>query len=220
MLRTVKIGLWLLSIFWLISTASAQQCGPGCPICSGTGNSTGALLSTGTVIPNFLYIPNGEDETGVLNFRGGVTSWMDVGIGYTVKAEKMIWSVRLQPIKESESSWRPAVILGTGSVQTGGSDQSLFFQLTKSFEFNEMFSARLSAGAASLTPDYDKLYGLAGLTLTVTERWSPFISYDGINLHPGLSWLPTDWLTIAGILVESKDPALSVGLRYRLKSEK
>lgn len=214
MIKKIAAVLWLLSVLFCINVVSAQQCGPGCPVCSGTGSSTGALLSTGTVIPNFLYIPNGNEETGVLHFRGGLNSWIDAGIGYTVKVEKMIWSVRLQPIKESETSWRPAVILGTGSVQTGGSDQSLFFQITKSWDFNETFAARLSVGAASLMPDLDKLYGLAALTLTVTERWSPFLSYDGLDLYPGLAWLPTDWLTIAGILIESKDPALSVGFRY------
>jgi len=210
--------LLIIFLFVFIGQIYAQQCGPGCPVCSGTGSSTGALVSPGTVIPSYLYIPNGEEEKGVFNIRGGVTSWLDVGLGYTVEAEKVIWSARLQPLQESEDSWRPAVILGTGSVQTGGNDQSLYLLLSKSWEFNETFSARISAGAASLMPDFDKLYGLAGLTLTITERWSPFISYDGINFHPGLSWVPTDWLTVAAILVESKEPAVSVGLRYSLRN--
>jgi len=220
MIKKITAVLWLVSLLWLINVASAQECGPACPVCSGTGSSTGALLSTGTMISNFLYIPNGEEETGVFNFRGGVSSWMDVGVGYTVKEEKMIWSARLQLIKESESSWRPAIILGTGSVQTGGSDQSLFFQLTKSYEFSETFAARLSAGAASLMPDFEDYYGLAGLTLTITERWSTFISYDGINFHPGLIWIPTDWLNIGTIIVEAREPAVSVGFRYSFFSDK
>ena len=212
--------LLIIFIFAFVGQISAQQCGPGCPICSGSGSSTGALLSSGTVIPNFLYIPNGEDETGVFNLRGGVTSWLDMGVGYTVEAEKLIWSMRLQPVEESEPGWRPSVILGTGSVQTGGSDQSLYLLLSKSWEFNETFSARLSTGMATLLPDFDKLYGLANLTLTVTERWSPFISYDGLNFHPGLSWIPTNWLTLAAILVESREPAISVGFRYQFLKNK
>jgi len=205
-----------LLLFGFIGQVVAQECGPGCPVCSGTGSSTGALVSVGTIIPSYLYIPNGEEEKGVFNIRGGVTSWLDVGLGYTVEAEKVIWSARLQPLQESEDSWRPAIILGTGSVQTGGSDQSLFLQLTKSWEFNETFALRLSAGAATLLPDIEEYYGLAGMTLTITDQWSPFVSYDGINFHPGLAWIPTDWLTVAAILVESKDPAVSVGFRYSL----
>jgi hypothetical protein len=131
-----------------------------------------------------------------------------------MESEKFIWSVRLQPISENEESWRPAVIVGTGSVQTGGSDQSAFIQVTKSFEFSEIFSIRFSLGMASLLPAFDKEYFLAGITMTVTENWSPFFSYDGINYHVGLSWIPDDWLFATGLLVEMKDPAILVGFRW------
>ena len=171
-------------------------------------------MPSGTMVSTIMSIPNGEDETAVLNLRAGVTSWLDVGLGYTVKSKEPIWSVRLQPIAEDESSWRPAVILGTGSVQTGGSDQSVFIQLTKAFDFGEEISARFSIGAASLLPDLDKGYFLAGLTMTVKEYWSPFLSYDGRNFHVGLSWIPKDWLFIAGLMVEMKFPAILAGYRW------
>ena len=200
-------------IIMLSGSLMAQECGPGCPVCSGGGNSIGALLEPRTVITNFLYIPNAEEETGVISFRAGVTSWMDIGMGYALDAEKIQWSARIQALAESESSFRPAVILGTGSVQTGGSDQSLYLQLTKSWEFNETFSARISAGAASLLPELDKIYTLAGLTLTVTDKWSPFVSYDGTNYHPGLMWLPVDWFNVSCIYVEAEEPAVYAGFR-------
>ncbi|MFC2141885.1 hypothetical protein ACFLR7_03010 [Acidobacteriota bacterium] len=160
-----------------------------------------------------MAIPNGEDERGVFNFRTGVTSWLDLGLGYAVTSEKLIWSVRLQPLSEDESSWRPAIVFGTGSVQTGGSDQSLFLQVTKAFEFSEEFSARFSLGMASLMPEFEKNYLLAGITLTITENWSPFVSYDGINYHAGLSWIPLDWLFVTGYFVEMRNPAILVGYR-------
>lgn len=50
--------------------------------------------------------------------------------------------------------------------------------------------------------------------MTVTEQWSPFLNYDGVNYHLGLSWIPTDWLFVTGLLVEMKDPALMVGFRW------
>jgi len=211
--RRFLVFIFIVS-FGLVSSASAQQCGPGCPICSGSGSSTGALLHSGTLISTGMFIPEGEDEAGVLNLRAGVTPWLDLGFGYTVESKKLIWSVRLQPLAEEESSWRPGVILGTGSVQTGGSDQSVFIQLTKAFDFSEKFSARFSIGVAGLLPDMDRGYFLANLTMTVTERWSPFLSYDGRNFHFGLSWLPNDQLFIAGFLVEMKTPAVLVGYRW------
>jgi hypothetical protein len=198
----------------LINYASAQECGPGCPVCSGSGSSTGALLPSGTLISTGMFIPEGEDETGVFNLRAGVTPWLDFGFGYTVESKKLIWSVRFQPLAEEGSSWRPGVILGTGSVQTGGNDQSVFIQFTKAIDFSEGFSARFSIGVAGLLPDMDRGYFLASLTMTVTERWSPFVSYDGRNFHLGLSWIPTDTLFITGFLVEMETPAILVGYRW------
>jgi hypothetical protein len=194
-------------------TAQAQECGPGCPVCSGSGSSTGALVPSRTFISTAMFIPNGEEETTVFNLRAGVTKRLDLGIGYTVKSDKLIWSARWQPIVEDESSWRPSIILGTGSVQTGKNDQSIFVQMTKAFEFSEKFSVRFSLGVASLLPELDKRYLLANVTMTVTERWSPFVSYDGLNFHMGLSWLPTDWLFIAGLMVETKYPSILIGFR-------
>jgi hypothetical protein len=172
------------------------------------------LLATGSLLASGIYIPEGEEETGVVNLRYGVFSWLDIGAGYTVEAEKPIWSLRLQPISENEKGWRPAFIVGTGSVQTGNSDQSVFAQLTKGWEFSEFFALRLSGGIASLIPDFKRGYGLAGITMTVTERFSSFASYDGRKTHLGLSWVVTDWMTISGLLIESKEPALS--FTYRL----
>lgn len=194
--------------------AQAQVCGPGCPVCSGSGSSTGAILPSGTMVSSAMAIPFGEDDTGILNIRAGVTSWLDLGLGYGLKSEKIIWSVRVQPIAEDESSWKPGIILGTGSVRTGGSDQSVFLQLTKAFDFNEKISARFSVGIASLLPDLNQEFFLASLILTVSENWSPFLSYDGRNFHFGLSWIPIDWLFISAFMIEAKNPAILVGYRW------
>jgi len=207
------LAVFSFVLLGLVVSSPAQVCGPGCPVCSGTGAATGALLPSKSFVVTGMSIPNGEDETGVFNFRAGITSWLDAGIGYGVKADKVLWSLRLQPLSEDESTWRPAIVIGTGSVQTGAADQSLFLQISKAYEVSEQFSARLTLGMSSLMPEFEKNYFLAGLTLTVTENWSPFFSYDGINYHIGLSWIPIDWLFVTGYLVEMKDPAILVGYR-------
>ena len=216
-MQKLKSFYLILFILLLINISSAQECGPFCPVCSGTGSSTGALVSPGVLIPNILYIPNGEEEQAVVNLRGGITSWIDAGIGYAFEEETMLWSLRVLILQEEESTWQPTLIFGTGSVQMGKSDQSVFVQFSKSWEFNEVFSLRISSGVASLIPELEEYYGLAGLTLTITESWSPFISYDGKNFHPGLSWIPTDWFTISGIILESEEPAISAGFRLDLQ---
>ena len=213
-----RVILIIIIIISYTVIADAQECGPSCPVCSGSGDNLGALLASKSLLVNGLYIPAGEDETGVLNLRYGLFKWADIGIGHTIKAEKPIWSIRLQPVLESENCWRPGLILGTGSVQTGESDQSVFIQLTKAHEFVEWLALRMSMGISTLAPDFNEIYGLTGITITVTERFNPFATYDGRNSHLGLSWIPADWLVISGLLLEVHDPAISVGFRWNLST--
>lgn len=206
----------LLLLVLIASPVVAQECGPGCPTCSGSGNNASALLATGDVAFSYLFVPDGEEETSILNLRTGITSWMDAGLGYGFKGEKVIWNLRIQALGESEAIWRPALLVGTGSVQTGKSDQSLYVQAVKSFKLTKSSTLRLSAGAVSLIPDFDEVYGLAGATVSYNKSFSVFVNYDGKAAHPGISWNPYSWLTIAGILIESETPALNIGLKFNL----
>ena len=68
----VRLGLFItfILVFGITTSADAQECGPSCPVCSGSGDNTGALLTQGTFFVSGLYIPEGEDETGVLSVTG------------------------------------------------------------------------------------------------------------------------------------------------------
>jgi len=150
-----KIIVLLAFILSSSNVVIAQVCGPSCPVCS--GSTDGSLLTPRSFLFSSISIPDGEEETGVLNLRYGVFSRFDVGAGYTVKSKKIIWNARFQAF--SEKFWKPGIILGTGSVRTGKSDQSLYLHLTKSWEFSENFALRVTAGVASLVPEYEKVYG-------------------------------------------------------------
>jgi len=100
--------------------------------------------------------------------------------------------------------------LGTGSVQTGGSDQSVYAQLVKSWEISEVLGLRFSAGAATLLPDLDETYGQAGITTSFFERYAAFANYDGKSFHEGISWIPLDWLALSFLMVETEFPAISI----------
>ena len=207
-----KVILIIIAIIISGNNLGAQECGPFCPVCS--GSSDGSLLATRSFLFTSMYIPNGEEEQGLLNLRYGVFKWMDLGIGYSINTKQLIWNARVQVLKEDEKGWIPGIILGTGSVQTGGSDQSVYINLTKSWEFSESFAMRITTGIASLVPELDKTYGIFGVTLSIAEKFSVFANYDGINFHEGISWVVTDWLSISAILIESKNLAVSVGIKW------
>ncbi len=215
MKRTIYHILSAAFLLMLVVTQSAmaQQCGPGCPACS--GKSLGELLGPNTIMGSVLFVPDGEEETAVYNLRYGVFTWLDVGIGYAQDQEEVIWSVRVQPMKQDPEGWRPALILGVGSVQTGGADQSAYIQLTKKFELVEhKFSIGLSGGYATDMPDFDEDWGLGTLSLTFYDKLSPFYTYDGINSHLGLTWFATDWLNLTGFYLEMENPAVSAAVQW------
>ena len=207
-----KIILIIIVIVITGNVLRAQECGPFCPVCS--GSSDGSLLATGSFLFTTMYIPNGDEEQGLLNLRYGVFNWLDIGVGYSINMKKLIWNARAQVLKEDEKGWIPGIILGTGSVQTGGSDQSVYINLTKSWEFSESFALRLTGGVASLIPELNKTYGIFGITLSIAEKLSIFTNFDGKNFHEGISWIAADWISISALLIESKNLAVSVGIKW------
>lgn len=78
-MRKFMVFIFIITFGSAVHSA-AQECGPGCPICSGSGSSTGAILPSGTLVFSTMSIPTGEDETAVFNLRAGVTAWLDVGL--------------------------------------------------------------------------------------------------------------------------------------------
>jgi len=209
----IKIFVSIIMILLLAGISIAQECGPNCPVCSGAGNNDGALLSQKSMLISVISIPTADEETTVANAKVGILNWLDAGIGYAFKTEKVLWNLKVQPVLEQKDSWRPGIILGTGSVQTGGSDQSIYGQLIKSLEISDAIDLQLSTGVATLVPDFDETYGLAGITTSFYDRISIFGNYDGKSFHEGISWSPSDLVSISFLMVESELPAFSIALK-------
>ncbi|WP_423128511.1 hypothetical protein [Gaoshiqia sp. Z1-71] len=207
----------IIILFFAIIAANeiyAQGCGPNCPACSGTID--GSLLAPKTLSVQGLYMPTADEEQGIANLRYGLFSWFDAGVGYAFNAQKIIWNARIQPVTEKEDGWRPGIVLGTGSIRAGESDQSFYLNLLKSKEFSENFAITASAGTASLASDMDKIYGIGNVSATFSEKYTVYANYDGINFHEGFAWTINNWLTTGFMMIESKYPSLTVSLTKSL----
>ena len=208
----------IAGMFFITSKGYSQECGPNCPACS--GGSSGGIIAKNNLLVSALAMPTSDDEYAVANIRYGVLNWMDAGVGYAFKAKDPIWSLRIQPLAENEDKWYPGVIVGTGSVRTGGNDQSVYGMLTKTVEFNEKFALQGYVGAASVFKDFNQPFFLSGLSAIFFEKFTAFGSYDGKNFHEGLSWTATDNLTLSALMIETRYPALSVSYRFDLGKKK
>jgi hypothetical protein len=209
-----QVFVIIAGMFFISSKAYSQECGPNCPACS--GGSSGGIIAKNNLVVSVLGIPASDDEYAVANLRYGVFNWMDVGVGYAFKAKNPIWSVRIKPLSENEDKWYPGIIIGTGSVRTGGSDQSVYGMLTKTVEFSEKFALQGYVGAASVFKDFENPFFLSGLSAIFLEKFTVFGSYDGKNFHEGIAWTATDNLTLSGLLIETRYPSLSVSYRFDL----
>lgn len=211
----LKYGiLTVLVLIALGSSAALAQCGPGCPACS--GGVTDSILDPNTIRGSVMYIPDGEEETVILNFSGTVTQWLELGLGYSVDKEKVIWNAKAQLVKEQAGAWRPSLVLGTGSVEIGGSDQSGYLQLFKNIDTGPDIVWGLSGGFATDLPDLTEGFWLTTASLTYRETLTPFYSYDGSASHIGLTWYAKDWLQVSGTYLEMEDPAITVGITRAL----
>jgi hypothetical protein len=150
----------------------------------------------------------------VFNLRYGIATWFDAGVGYAARTEEFIWNVRIQVLQDKKGKWQPGLIFGSGSVQIGGSDQSLYGQFIKSIDVTADLNLSLAAGAATLLPDFDETYALAGVTANIIGKYGLFVSYDGESYHEGCYWNARENLTLSFLLIESENPAMSVSVQF------
>lgn len=212
--KLFKVCVVIAGMLIISNKVYSQECGPNCPACS--GGSSGGIIAKNNLVVSALGMPTSDDEYAVANVRYGVFNWMDAGVGYAFKAKDPIWSLRIKPLAEKEDRWYPGIIIGTGSVRTGGNDQSVYGMLTKTIEFNEKFAIQGYVGTASVFKDFENPFLLSGLSAIFFEKFTVFGSYDGLNFHEGFSWTATDNLTLSALMIESRYPSLSVSYGFDL----
>ncbi len=208
-LSAVPILITLLSMA-PVSAVRAQECGPNCPICSGSVFNTETMLSTSTILTRVLVFPDGEEKV-VSGIKMALTSKLDFGVSYLTTSQSVIFNARVLLLGEEEL--RPGVVAGIGSVRADASDQSVFLSLTKNLEDVIGPPVRISLGAAGYLRGGEKLYPIGTVSYFYKEKLLPFISYDGLNINYGVSWFLFETLNIGLLYVENRYLGLSTGLR-------
>ena len=111
---------------------------------------------------------------------------LTAGIEYNPLAKKASPLANLVAITETHS--RPALILGTSSDRIGTlSGQSFYATLSKSLKHHTGLPVAPYVGVAYGTFE-DRARVIGGLNITFTERFSSTILFDGVRVHPLLSY--------------------------------
>jgi hypothetical protein len=108
------------------------------------------------------------------------------GIEYNPLAKKVSPIANVLAITETHT--RPALILGTSSDRIGTpSGQSFYATLSKSLKHQTGLPVAPYVGVAYGTYE-DRARIIGGLNITLSDRWSSTILFDGVRIHPLLNY--------------------------------
>jgi len=108
------------------------------------------------------------------------------GIEYNPLAKKV--SPLANVVAMTETHVRPALILGTSSDRIGTpSGQSFYATVSKSLKHATGLPIAPYVGVAYGTYE-DRARIIGGLNITLSDRWSSTILFDGVRIHPLLNY--------------------------------
>jgi hypothetical protein len=134
-----------------------------------------------------------------------------VGIEYNPKAESV--SPLANAILVRETRRRPAVIAGTSSDRIGTpSGQSFYLTVSKDLRREIQLPVAPYVGVAYGTYE-DRARPIAGLNVDFGRGLSSLVIYDGVRIHPTLSY-SRGRHGLSLILAQGRHPGLSYNVRF------
>ena len=134
-----------------------------------------------------------------------------VGIEYNPLAKKVTPLANVVAITETDV--RPALILGTSSDRIGTpSGQSFYATFSKSLKRATGLPVAPYVGVAYGTYE-DRARIIGGLNITLSDRWSSTILFDGARIHPLLNY--TFGRHQLGMILErGRNPGISYSISF------
>ena len=134
-----------------------------------------------------------------------------VGIEYNPLAKKV--SPLANVVAITETDVRPALILGTSSDRIGTpSGQSFYATFSKSLKGATGLPVAPYVGVAYGTYE-DRARIIGGLNITLSDRWSSTILFDGVRIHPLLNY--TFGRHQLGMILErGRNPGISYSISF------
>jgi hypothetical protein len=113
----------------------------------------------------------------------------------------------------TETHRRPALIIGTSSDRIGTpSGQSFYATFSKSLKHATGLPVAPYAGVAYGTFD-DRARAIGGLNITLGDRWSSTILFDGVRVHPLINY--THGRHQFGLIMErGRNPGVSYSISF------
>lgn len=137
---------------------------------------------------------------------------LSLGVEYNPRADDV--GLLANFVAVTETSRRPALILGTSSDRIGTpSGRSYYATVSKNLSEAVRLPIAPYAGVAYSSHE-DRFLPLAGLTVNWTDDLSSLVIYDGVKVHPSLTYAFGKRHVLTFLLAQGRNPGVSYSISF------
>ena len=137
---------------------------------------------------------------------------VSLGVEYNPRADDVGPLANVVAITETER--RPSLIFGTSSDRIGTpSGRSFYATVSKNLSDEVKLPIASYVGVAYSTYE-DRFLPLAGLTVNWTESLSSLVIFDGVKVHPTLTYALGSRHVFTFLLAQGKNPGASYSISF------
>ena len=135
-----------------------------------------------------------------------------LGIEYNPRANDVGLLANVVAITESKN--RPAIIFGTSSDRIGTpSGRSIYATISK--DVSELLKLPIAPYVGVAYSNYEhRFLPLAGLTINWRDNLSSLVIFDGVKVHPTLSYTLGARHVFTFLLAQGKNPGVSYSISF------
>jgi hypothetical protein len=131
-----------------------------------------------------------------------------VGIEYNAKVGEVHPLVTFIPVTETEN--RPAVIVGLSSDRIGTPEGESSAYVTVSKDLQHWTGLPIAPYAGVVYGTYeDRFRVIGGLSIRFHPKFTSLIQFDGVKVHPSVTYSFNDTHAISFLMIRGKDPGMT-----------
>lgn len=130
-----------------------------------------------------------------------------IGVEYNPRVGEVHPLVTFIPV--TETVHRPAVVLGISSDRIGTPDGTSFYA-TLSKDLQHWTSLPIAPYGGVVYGTYEKRFrAIGGLNIRIREDLSSLIQFDGVKVHPGLTYTFNDTHALTFLMIRGRNPGFT-----------
>ncbi|MEW6732954.1 MAG: hypothetical protein AB1489_16630 [Acidobacteriota bacterium] len=139
-------------------------------------------------------------------------SRLSVGVEYNPRADDVGPLANFIALKETRH--RPAVIIGTSSDRIGTpSGRSYYMTLSKDISETVKMPIAPYIGVAYSSFEH-RFLAIGGMNITWRDNLSSLVIFDGVKVHPTLSWTVAKRHVLTFLMAQSRNPGFSYSISF------